>query len=56
LMLARHGGNKRHTARTLGISYHTLKAYLRTPFSEPPAAATDVAVREGEAIGATSAV
>jgi hypothetical protein len=34
LMLARHGGNKRHTARTLGISYHTLKAYLRTPFSE----------------------
>jgi len=56
LMLARHGGNKRHTARTLGISYHTLKAYLRTPFSDPPAAATDVAVCEGEAIGATSAV
>jgi len=56
LMLARHGGNKRHTARTLGISYHTLKAYLRTPFSESPAAVTDVAVCKGEAIGATSAL
>jgi hypothetical protein len=55
-MLARHGGNKRHTARTLGISYHTPTAYLRTPFSKSPAAVTDVAVGEGEAIGATSAL
>jgi len=56
LMLARHGGNKRHAARALGISYHTLKAYLRTPFAESPAAATNVTVREGNPIGATSAV
>jgi transcriptional regulator with PAS, ATPase and Fis domain len=31
IVLERHGGNKRETARALGISYHTLKAYLRSP-------------------------
>jgi DNA-binding NtrC family response regulator len=29
LVLARHGNNKRRTCAALGISYHTLKAYLR---------------------------
>ena len=55
LMLIRHGGNKRQTARTLGISYHTLKAYLRSPFAEP-AAAVELAMCDDEPIGATSAV
>ncbi len=31
LVLERRHGNKRETARVLGISYHTLQAYLRTP-------------------------
>jgi hypothetical protein len=30
----RCGGNKRAASRALGISYHTLKAYLRSPFYE----------------------
>ena len=30
LMLDRCDGNKRETARVLGISYHTLNSYLRT--------------------------
>jgi transcriptional regulator with PAS, ATPase and Fis domain len=29
LVLERHGGNKAEACRTLGISYHTLNAYLR---------------------------
>jgi transcriptional regulator with PAS, ATPase and Fis domain len=29
LVLERHGRNKRATCRALGISYHTLQAYLR---------------------------
>ena len=33
LMLARCRGNKRETSRVLGISYHTLAAYLRPPGS-----------------------
>ncbi|HEV3062472.1 MAG TPA: sigma-54 dependent transcriptional regulator [Vicinamibacterales bacterium] len=37
LTLEQRGGNKRDTARVLGISYHTLQAYLR-------AGATDTAV------------
>jgi DNA-binding NtrC family response regulator len=31
LVLSRCGGNRRKAARTLGISYHTLQAYLRFP-------------------------
>jgi transcriptional regulator with PAS, ATPase and Fis domain len=31
IMLERSRGNKRATARVLGISYHTLQAYLRAP-------------------------
>ncbi|HEX7140065.1 MAG TPA: sigma 54-interacting transcriptional regulator [Vicinamibacterales bacterium] len=34
LVLERRHGNKRETARVLGISYHTLQAYLRTPGGE----------------------
>jgi DNA-binding NtrC family response regulator len=33
LVLDRCGGNKRETARVLGITYHTLNSYLRFPFS-----------------------
>jgi transcriptional regulator with PAS, ATPase and Fis domain len=35
IMLARCNGNKREASRMLGISYHTLQAYLRTPIDEP---------------------
>jgi transcriptional regulator with PAS, ATPase and Fis domain len=31
IVMARVGGNKRQAARQLGISYHTLNAYLRQP-------------------------
>ncbi|HEY7286833.1 MAG TPA: sigma 54-interacting transcriptional regulator [Vicinamibacterales bacterium] len=34
LVLERHQGNKRETARVLGISYHTLQAYLRASFDD----------------------
>jgi transcriptional regulator with PAS, ATPase and Fis domain len=37
VVLERCGGNKREACRTLGISYHTLNAYLRYSFAEPPA-------------------
>jgi transcriptional regulator with PAS, ATPase and Fis domain len=40
LTLERNGGNKRAASRALGISYHTLKAYLRSPYYDeagPPA-------------------
>src|SRR5262249_30982695 len=37
IMLARYGGNKRGTARVLGISYHTLQAYLRGSVDVEPA-------------------
>ena len=33
IMLERSRGNKRATARVLGISYHTLQAYLRAPIA-----------------------
>ncbi len=56
LMLARHDGNKRHTARVLGISYHTLKAYLRPSFGEPHVATPVIEPCVEEAIGASSAV
>lgn len=35
LVLARYGYNKRRTCRVLGISYHTLQAYLRYHRLEP---------------------
>jgi DNA-binding NtrC family response regulator len=47
IMLARTGGNKREAARILGISYHTLQAYLRAPVEHdpnPPALGVDQAV------------
>jgi DNA-binding NtrC family response regulator len=61
IVLARYDGNKRETARVLGISYHTLQAYLRTPEEEPvlgPTAAADVmeepasAARAGDPVDA----
>jgi two-component system response regulator HydG len=48
LILDRCGGNKRAACRVLGISYHTLQAYLRYPLHEP-AAVGDVSWRvDGE--------
>jgi len=35
VVLERRGGRKRETAGALGISYHTLHAYLRERFEEP---------------------
>src|SRR5207248_7966924 len=35
LVLDRSAGNKREACRVLGISYHTLQAYLRYPVYEP---------------------
>ena len=32
LVVARCGGNKRAACRVLGITFHTLQAYLRAPF------------------------
>src|SRR4029077_21217410 len=53
LVVERCGGNKRAASRALGISYHTLKAYMRSPFYDPvgdgnPAAATDHDGRSGD--------
>jgi transcriptional regulator with PAS, ATPase and Fis domain len=56
LVLARHNGNRKLAARALGISYHTLKAYIRTPSAEPIHAPPFVDSCDQEAIGATSAV
>jgi transcriptional regulator with PAS, ATPase and Fis domain len=36
IVLERHGGHKHETARALGISYHTLQAYLRAPVDGLP--------------------
>jgi DNA-binding NtrC family response regulator len=38
IVLARQDGNKRATARALGISYHTLQAYLRAELKDDVAA------------------
>jgi transcriptional regulator with PAS, ATPase and Fis domain len=49
LVLERCDGNKREACRVLGISYHTLNAYLRYPFAEPPGMAdTPDDAEEGE--------
>ena len=37
LVLERCGGNKRAASRALGISHHTLRTYLRSPFYEATA-------------------
>jgi two-component system response regulator HydG len=41
VVFERCGGNKREACRVLGISYHTLNAYLHYPFAEPPTEADD---------------
>jgi DNA-binding NtrC family response regulator len=41
LVFEQCGGNKREACRVLGISYHTLNAYLRYPFAHPPAEPAD---------------
>ena len=56
LVLARHQGNKRHAARALGISYHTLKAYLRPQFAEARVYAPPAETNEREVAGAPSAI
>jgi DNA-binding NtrC family response regulator len=57
IVLQHHEGNRRHAARALGISYHTLKAYLRAPIEEEPAARGWVAdSARNEAIAATTGV
>jgi transcriptional regulator with PAS, ATPase and Fis domain len=47
IVLARSHGNKREAARVLGISYHTLQAYLRAPIDSqvPPADASALQAR-----------
>lgn len=42
LILDRSHGNKREACRVLGISYHTLQAYLRFPIDDPPGPADAV--------------
>jgi transcriptional regulator with PAS, ATPase and Fis domain len=54
IILARHDGNRRSAARALGISYHTLKAYLRVP-TEDEATHRWEATAENETVGATGA-
>jgi transcriptional regulator with PAS, ATPase and Fis domain len=51
IVLARARGNKRETARLLGISYHTLQAYLRAPM-EPEVPTSEW---RGEAAGESPA-
>ena len=36
LVVERCHGNKRDACRVLGISYHTLRAYLKYPVHDPP--------------------
>ena len=45
-VLEKHGGNKRKASRALGISYHTLNAYLKY---KPSAAAASIARQHGMA-------
>jgi transcriptional regulator with AAA-type ATPase domain len=40
LVLHRHNNNKRQTCRALGISYHTLRTYLRNAHRRKHAAAS----------------
>ncbi len=52
LMLERCQGNKREAARRLGISYHTLVAYLRAGHAPAPVPAATVNADAAEAIAA----
>ena len=54
LVLERRQGNKRETARVLGISYHTLQAYLREPIDEGECALVPAANSEAS-LGAPGA-
>ena len=49
LVYERCGGNKRETARVLGITYHTLNSYLRFPVDAPADTAEDMPVEDIEA-------
>jgi len=48
LVLDRSAGNKREACRILGISYHTLQAYLRYPIYESRVEADDTWPADGE--------
>jgi transcriptional regulator with PAS, ATPase and Fis domain len=47
LVLARHAGNKRAACRALGISYHTLRSYLRAARTPSPAALPPAPIDDG---------
>jgi transcriptional regulator with PAS, ATPase and Fis domain len=55
LVLERSGGNKREACRVLGISYHTLQAYLRYPMHEPRADADEEWTGDAEVAAAAEA-
>jgi DNA-binding NtrC family response regulator len=56
LMLDRCSGNKRETCRVLGISYHTLQAYLRYGADEAPVSGELAPPGEGEPVGEAACV
>jgi DNA-binding NtrC family response regulator len=56
IMLARCDGNKREASKLLGISYHTLQAYLRTPMDDGRVEAVVEEQTEEEGVGATDSV
>jgi transcriptional regulator with PAS, ATPase and Fis domain len=56
LMLDRCRGNKRETCRVLGISYHTLQAYLRYGADEAPMSGEAAPPGEGEPVGEAASV
>lgn len=49
LVVSRCNGNKRQTCRVLGISYHTLQAYLRYSIDDAPAVEDTAWVDDGSA-------
>jgi DNA-binding NtrC family response regulator len=55
LVLQRHKNNKRQTCRALGISYHTLRTYLRSPYHKkrqaPPAGSGGIIPEEDPKTG-----
>ena len=51
LMLQRYGNNKRQTCRVLGISYHTLRTYLRSPHHKKrPSPESTASASRGQAV------